>query len=230
VGVHAAGRHGRPGRGRRGITCTFGGQDSRRQHGLGPQRIQRTEAGTFRGLHRSTHRQWLHLSRALMCGPRRNLGGGVRSAGFGGFVQPLEKQSETALWSVVTHFRPFLNFTKRVDLLNALKMAGVRRHHGIVPLLDNDEELAVVQGCTCGTTSARDAAITLTLATSLEPSRLCTCAVDHERRSLFPACILVLGVSTPCPGCDRLDVSSIASPPSKEGVFCVRSKHQSRPR
>ena len=78
-----------------------------------------------------------------MCGPRRNLRGGVRSAGFGCFVQPLEKQSETALWSVVTHFRPFLNFTKRFDLLIALKMAGVRRHHGIVPLLDNDEELAV---------------------------------------------------------------------------------------
>ncbi len=79
-----------------------------------------------------------------------------------GFLESLRgRWAETAMWSVVSNFRPFLNFTQRSDLLNALKMAGAKRHHGIVPLLGSDEELAVIQACTCGKTSARDAAITL---------------------------------------------------------------------
>lgn len=79
-----------------------------------------------------------------------------------GFLESLRSRwAETSLWSVVTHFRPFLKFTERFDLLDALEMSGVRRHHGIVPLLGDDEQLAVVQACTSGKTSARDAAITL---------------------------------------------------------------------
>lgn len=79
-----------------------------------------------------------------------------------GFLESLRSRwAETSLWSVLTHFRPFLSFTERFDLLDALKMSGVRRQHGILPLLDDDEELAVVQACTDGKTSARDAAITL---------------------------------------------------------------------
>lgn len=79
-----------------------------------------------------------------------------------GFLESLRgRWAETAMWSVVSNFRPFLNFTQRSDLLNALKMAGAKRHHGIVPLLGSDEERAVIQACTCGKTSARDAAITL---------------------------------------------------------------------
>ncbi|WP_426938917.1 tyrosine-type recombinase/integrase [Pseudarthrobacter sp. S3] len=79
-----------------------------------------------------------------------------------GFLESLsDRWAKTALWSAVTSFRPFLNFTQRVDLLNALKMAGVKRHHGIVPLLGNDEEEIVVQACMNGQVSARDAAITL---------------------------------------------------------------------
>jgi integrase len=78
------------------------------------------------------------------------------------FLESLRgRWAETAMWTVVTNFRPFLNFTRRGDLLNALKMANVKRHHGIVPLLGNDEELAVVHACTHGEVSARDASIVL---------------------------------------------------------------------
>ncbi len=87
---------------------------------------------------------------------------GADEASVFGFLESLRgRWAETAMWSAVTNFRPFLNFTQRLDLLDALKMAGVKRHHGIVPLLGNDEEQIVLRACTCGTTSARDAAITL---------------------------------------------------------------------
>lgn len=79
-----------------------------------------------------------------------------------GFLESLRgRWAESAMWSVVTNFRPFLNFTQRLDLLNALKMASAKRHHGIVPVLGNDEEQLVVRSCTNGQISARDAAITL---------------------------------------------------------------------
>src|ERR1700739_209564 len=62
---------------------------------------------------------------------------------------------------VVANFRPFLKFTGRTDLVNALNLAGVKRFHAIVPVLaDGDEEL-VVRACASGVVSARDAAITL---------------------------------------------------------------------
>ena len=83
-------------------------------------------------------------------------------ASIPGFLESLRgRWAETAMWSVVSNFRPFLNFTQRSDLLNALKMVGAKRHHGIVPLLCSDEEQAIIKACTCGKTSARDAAITL---------------------------------------------------------------------
>lgn len=89
--------------------------------------------------------------------------GAADGASVLGFLESLRgRWAESAMWSVVTNFRPFLNFTQRSDLLNALKMAGAKRHHGIVPLLGNDEEQAVVQACTHGQVPARDsAAITL---------------------------------------------------------------------
>lgn len=79
-----------------------------------------------------------------------------------GFLESLsDRWAKTAMWSAVSSFRPFLNFTQRFDLLNALKMAGVKRHQGIVALLGNEEEENVVQACMNGQVSARDAAITL---------------------------------------------------------------------
>ncbi|EUA00541.1 putative integrase/recombinase domain protein [Mycobacterium kansasii 824] len=34
---------------------------------------------------------------------------------------------------MVSNFRPFLKFTGRADLVNALNLAGVKRFHAIVP-------------------------------------------------------------------------------------------------
>jgi integrase len=65
-----------------------------------------------------------------------------------------------AVW-VVSNFRPFLKFTGRTDLVNALNMAGVKRFHAILPVLDDGDEELVVRACASGVVSARDAAITL---------------------------------------------------------------------
>ena len=79
-----------------------------------------------------------------------------------GFMESLrDRWAESSMWSVVTHFRPFLKFMGRRDLGDALEMVHAKRRHGIVPLLGDDEEQAVVDACTRGQVSARDAAITL---------------------------------------------------------------------
>ncbi|OOK72156.1 phage integrase family protein [Mycobacterium kansasii] len=61
----------------------------------------------------------------------------------------------------MSNFRPFLKFTGRADLVNALNLAGVKRFHAIVPLLGDADEELVVRACASGVVSARDAAITL---------------------------------------------------------------------
>jgi integrase len=73
----------------------------------------------------------------------------------------LGRWAKSSLFWVVSNFRPFLKFTGRTDLVNALNMAGIKRFHAIVPVLtDGDEEL-VVRACASGVVAARDAAITL---------------------------------------------------------------------
>jgi integrase len=73
----------------------------------------------------------------------------------------LDRWAKSSLFWVVSNFRPFLKFTGRSDLVNALNLAGIKRFHAIVPVLaDADEEL-VVHACASGMVSARDAAITL---------------------------------------------------------------------
>ena len=62
---------------------------------------------------------------------------------------------------VVSNFRPFLKFTGRTDLVDAVGLAGVKRSHAILPVLSDDDERLVVQACASGVVSARDAAITL---------------------------------------------------------------------
>ena len=79
-----------------------------------------------------------------------------------GFLESLRgRWAENSMWAAVTNCRAFLNFSQRLDLVNALKMVGAKRHHGIVPLLGSAEEQAVVQACVGGKISARDAAITM---------------------------------------------------------------------
>ena len=62
---------------------------------------------------------------------------------------------------MVSNFRPFLKFTGRADLVDAVNLAGVKRSHPIVPVLDDDDQERVVRACASGVVSARDAAITL---------------------------------------------------------------------
>ena len=79
-----------------------------------------------------------------------------------GYLESLQgRWARSALWTVVTNFRPFLTFVQRQDLLDALKMARVRRWHQLVPELAERDERLVVRACTCGEIPARDAAVTL---------------------------------------------------------------------
>ena len=67
----------------------------------------------------------------------------------------------SSLFWVVSNFRPFLKFTGRADLVDAVSLAGVKRSHPIIPVLSDDDEDLVVRACASGAVSARDAAITL---------------------------------------------------------------------
>ena len=73
----------------------------------------------------------------------------------------LGRWAESSLFWVVSNFRPFLKFTGRPDLVDALNMAGIKRFHAIIPVLSDDDEELVVRACASGAVSARDAAITL---------------------------------------------------------------------
>lgn len=71
------------------------------------------------------------------------------------------KWATTSLFWVVSNFRPFLTFTGRGDLVDAVNLAGVRRSHPIVPVLGDDVQRLVVSACASDIVCARDAAITL---------------------------------------------------------------------
>lgn len=65
----------------------------------------------------------------------------------------------TSTYHLASNFRPFLRFLGRDDLVEALRLSKPKRRHGIVPMLDDDEERAVVEAC--GSAPALDAAVTL---------------------------------------------------------------------
>lgn len=69
--------------------------------------------------------------------------------------------AKTSLFWVVSNFRPFLASTGRVDLVDAVNLAGVKRSHPIVPVLGEDDQRLAVAACASGVVCARDAAITL---------------------------------------------------------------------
>ncbi len=78
------------------------------------------------------------------------------------FLESLSgRWAASSLFWVVSNFRPFLRFTDRTDLVEAVGLAGVRRSHRILPVLDDDAQARVVHACTSGMVCARDAAITL---------------------------------------------------------------------
>ncbi|MCQ9164197.1 tyrosine-type recombinase/integrase [Arthrobacter sp. STN4] len=79
-----------------------------------------------------------------------------------GFLQSLrDRWADTSMWSAVASFRPFLKFTARTDLLDALALARAKRHHKIIPVLDSGVERKVLDACQQELVSARDAAIVL---------------------------------------------------------------------
>lgn len=69
--------------------------------------------------------------------------------------------ARTSLFWVVSNFRPFLVFTGRADLVDAVNLAGVKRSHPMVSVLDDDDQRLVVAACASGAVCARDAAIVL---------------------------------------------------------------------
>lgn len=87
---------------------------------------------------------------------------GADGASVLGFLESLlDRWARSSLFWVVSNFRPFLKFTGRTDLVNAVNLAGIKRFHPIVPVLDDGDQERVVRACGSGVISARDAAITL---------------------------------------------------------------------
>ena len=64
----------------------------------------------------------------------------------------------SSLFWVVSNFRPFLKFTGRSDLVDAVGLSGVKRSHAILPVLSDEVERLVVQACASPVIGARDAA------------------------------------------------------------------------
>ncbi|MHB1234526.1 MAG: tyrosine-type recombinase/integrase [Microbacteriaceae bacterium] len=74
----------------------------------------------------------------------------------------LDRWAKSSLFWVVSNFRPFLTFTGRRDLVDALGLAGIRRSHPVLSVMADDDVQRVVTTCASRTVvSARDAAITL---------------------------------------------------------------------
>ena len=79
-----------------------------------------------------------------------------------GFLESLSgRWARSSLFWVVSNVRPFLTFAGRTDLVDAARLAGVKRSHPTLPGLSDDDERLVVRACVSGVIAARDAAITL---------------------------------------------------------------------
>lgn len=80
--------------------------------------------------------------------------------GFFAFL--LDRWAPSSLFWQVGNFRPFVKFTGRGDLLEAVDLLGVRRTHALLPILTDEDTERVVTACACpDAVSSRDAAITL---------------------------------------------------------------------
>ncbi len=53
----------------------------------------------------------------------------------------------SSLFWVVSNFRPFLKFTGRSDLVDAVGLSGIKRSHAILPALSDEVQRRVVQAC-----------------------------------------------------------------------------------
>lgn len=87
----------------------------------------------------------------------------VRASMMPGFLTSLlDRWAESALCGYVSYLRPFLVFVRRPDLVDAVKLAGLRRPRHVVPVIAEEDVARVVDVCsTPGKVTARDAALTL---------------------------------------------------------------------
>ena len=87
---------------------------------------------------------------------------GANAASVFEFLESLlDRWAKSSLFCLVSNLRPFLTFTDRRDLVNAVNLTGIKRSHGILPVLSDHDEDLVVKGCMSEAVSARDAALTL---------------------------------------------------------------------
>lgn len=78
------------------------------------------------------------------------------------FVESLMgRWARTTLYGIVTNFRPFLRFTGRTDLVDAINMVRARRQVKTPPVVNPADQQLVVTACATGVVPVRDAAITL---------------------------------------------------------------------
>lgn len=78
------------------------------------------------------------------------------------FLESLrDRWAASSLFWVVSNFRPFLKFTGRTDLVDAVGLVGVRRSHRILTVLDDADTERVVRACTSPAVPVRDGALTL---------------------------------------------------------------------
>ena len=77
--------------------------------------------------------------------------GGADGASVLAFLESLlGRWAKSSLFWLVSNFRPFLKFTGRPDLVDALNLAGVKRSHAIIPVLGDADEELVVRGMRVG--------------------------------------------------------------------------------
>lgn len=78
------------------------------------------------------------------------------------FLESLrDRWAASSLFWVVSNFRPFLKFTGRTDLVDAVGLVRVRRSHRILAVLDDADTERVVRACTGPAVPVRDGALTL---------------------------------------------------------------------
>lgn len=106
---------------------------------------------------------------------------GADGASVLAFLESLtDRWARSSLFWVVSNFRPFLKFTGRTDLVEAVNLAGVRRTHRILAVLDDADTERVVRACTGPAVSARDGALTLlALTTGLRACDIVALRLSH---------------------------------------------------
>lgn len=118
-----------------------------------------------RGLAAATREAYGRMARGYLCYLESSGIFDVDAAGGGtvlSFLASLAPRwATTSLFWVVSNFRPFLAFMGRADLVDAVNLAGAKRSHTIVPVLDDNDQRLVVTACASDVVCARDAAITL---------------------------------------------------------------------